>query len=99
MAVVLQHLLRDMSGNVHDRLIARAALSQVRDERVPVVVPTALNAGFLAEIVPGGLERRYRARWIIRARLAVWEHVPFGPEFAEAKPVPFGVRCKRIVEE
>ena len=87
-----------MPGDVHDRLIARAAFGQVRDERVPIVVPAALDAGFLAKIVPGGLERRYRARWIIRARLTVWEHIPFGPELAEPESIPFGVRCEGIVE-
>ncbi len=86
MAVVPQHLLREVSGDVHDHLIARPTLGQVRHERVPVVVPAALNAGFLTEVVPGGLECRYRARGIIRSRLAVREHIPLGrdPQFAPA---------------
>lgn len=44
-AVVLEHLFRDMAGDVHDGLIASAALGQLGDEGVPVVVPPSLYAG------------------------------------------------------
>jgi hypothetical protein len=39
MAVVLEHVLGDVASDVHDGLIACAALSEVRDERVPMVMP------------------------------------------------------------
>ncbi len=55
-------------------------------------MPAALDTGFLPKVMPGGFERRYRTR------LAVGEHVPLGPELAEAKPVAFGVRRKGIKE-
>jgi hypothetical protein len=46
---MLQHLLRDVTGNVHDRLIARAALGKLSDEGAPVVMPLPIS---------GCLERR-----------------------------------------
>ena len=34
MAVMLEHLARDVAGDVHDRLIARAAFGEFSDEGV-----------------------------------------------------------------
>jgi len=53
---MLQHLLRDITGNVHNGLIARAALGKLCDERVPVVVP-AFDARDGANVGPDRLER------------------------------------------
>ena len=43
MAIVLQHLFGDVARDVHDGLIARAALGQLGDERVPVVMKASLH--------------------------------------------------------
>jgi len=52
-AVVLEPLLGDVSGDVHDGLIASAAFRKVGDERVPVVVPAALSrAGLYLPLIP-----------------------------------------------
>jgi hypothetical protein len=40
---VLQHLFGDVARDVHDGLIARAALGQLGDERVPVVMKASLH--------------------------------------------------------
>jgi hypothetical protein len=51
-AVVLKHLFGDVSGDVHNGLIASTAFRKVGDERVPVVVPTAFHLGVIPNIVP-----------------------------------------------
>nr|WP_243648030.1 hypothetical protein [Acidipila rosea] len=63
---MLQHLLRDVASDVHDRLVACAALGKLGDERVPVVMPAPLHARIRADIAPDGLERRDVARRVGR---------------------------------
>jgi hypothetical protein len=54
-AEVFEHLLRDVSGDIHNGLVTRTAFRQLRDERVPVVVPATGHAGIFADIAPGRL--------------------------------------------
>ncbi len=75
MAVVLEHLLRDVAGNVHDGLIACATLGKVGNQRVPVVVPTAFHLGISAHVVPCGLERGDGTRGITWTRLSEGEDI------------------------
>ncbi len=53
--VVLEHLFGNVSGYVHDGLIASAAFRKIGNERVPVVVPAAFQAGLagLRRVGPG----------------------------------------------
>ena len=46
MGVVLQHLLRDVSGNVPDGCVTRATLRKVGNQRVPVVMPPPFHLRF-----------------------------------------------------
>ena len=84
-AVVLQHLFRDVPGDVHDRLIAGAALGEFGDEGVPVVVPAALHSCFLFDVFPASLQRGDRTSRIerpllpdLRFRDPAWENVHSG---------------------
>jgi hypothetical protein len=52
---VLEHLLGNVSGDVHDGLIASSAFRKVGNERVSVVVPTAFHLGVFPNAVPGRL--------------------------------------------
>lgn len=88
MAVVAEHTLRDMAGNVHDGLIAGAAFREVRDEGVAIVVPPAGHLGVLPDIAPGRLESSDRPRRIAGAGLAKGKHVPFRTSFAKLFTVP-----------
>lgn len=56
MAVLLQHLLGDMSSDVLDRLTSGAALGEFGNQRVPVVVPASLRAGIGADLGPDCFE-------------------------------------------
>ena len=41
-----------MTGDVHDRLIARAALGELGDQRVPIIVPATADFGLFAQVAP-----------------------------------------------
>jgi hypothetical protein len=86
-----EHLLRDMAGNVHDRLVARAALRQFGNERVPVVVPAAFHLGFFAHHRPGRLECRDVLRGISRLRLPERKDIPLRLNRPELLLVPLDV--------
>jgi hypothetical protein len=58
--VVFEHLLGDVAGNIHDGLVAGAALRELCDERMPVVVPTPGDLGIIPNVRPGSLERSDR---------------------------------------
>ena len=49
-AVVFEHLFGDVSGDVHNGLIASTAFRKVGNESVPVVVPTAFHFGIFPNI-------------------------------------------------
>lgn len=51
---MLEHLLRDVAGNVHDRLVACSALGKFGDDSVAIVMPAPLYARVRANI---GLDR------------------------------------------
>ena len=91
MAIVAEHALRDMASNVHDRLIAGAAFRQVRNEGVPIVVPSAGHFGVLPDIAPGCLESGDRPGRIARAGLAKRKDVPFRASSVKLSSVPGGV--------
>jgi hypothetical protein len=44
-AVPAEHLPAHVAGDLHDRLVAGARLRKLRDQRVPVIVPAAADAG------------------------------------------------------
>ncbi len=97
-AVVLEHLLGNVSGDVHDGLIARAAFRKIGDERVPVIVPAAFHLGVRAHIVPCRLEGGDRARRVTRTRLSEGKDIPLGAGLSELLPVPHGVVGKNLEE-
>jgi hypothetical protein len=84
---VLQHLLRDVAGYVHDGLISRSALCQVGDEGVPVIVPSPANARFGPYIIPGRLQGCDRRRRIARARFSECENKPLASLVAKLRSV------------
>lgn len=43
---------RDVPGDAQDHLVARARLRELRDQRVPVIVPPPDNFRFLAHLRP-----------------------------------------------
>lgn len=57
MRVPREHLPRDVTRNLHDRLVAGAILGEFGDQRVPIVLPATGDARFPADVVPGGLQR------------------------------------------
>src|SRR5437667_8111 len=52
MRVMLEHSLGHVTGNVPDGLLPGAALGQVGDQSMSVVVPPAAHARFLADVAP-----------------------------------------------
>ena len=78
-AVMPEHLLRDVSGDVHDGL------------GVPVIVPAALNPGFFAQVAPCGFQGSHGPRGIVRVGLAEWKNVPVWSQFAESELIPVRV--------
>ena len=97
-AVVLEHLLGNVSGDVHDGLIACAAFSEVGNERVPVVVPTAFHLGIGTHVVPCRLERSNGARGVTRTRLSEGKDIPIDAGFSKLLPVPNGILGKNLEE-
>jgi hypothetical protein len=47
-----KHLARNVTGNRHDRLVARAAFRQLGDQRVPIVMPPPLHSAAIAPTGP-----------------------------------------------
>jgi hypothetical protein len=90
-AVMPEHAFGDVTGDVHDGLIAGPTFRKIRDERVAIVVPSASDLGILADVVPGRLEGGNGPGRIARAGLPKGEDVPFGASFAELLPVPDGI--------
>jgi hypothetical protein len=97
-AVVLEHLLGNVPSDVHDGLIACAAFGEVGNQRVPVVVPTALHLGIGAHIVPCRLEGGDRARRVTWTRLSEGKDIPLGSGLSELLPVPCGIVGKNLEE-
>src|ERR1035437_201947 len=56
MGVVLQHLLRDVSGNVPDGFVTRAAFGTVGNQGVPVIVPPPRHLRSCVHLVPRTLK-------------------------------------------
>jgi hypothetical protein len=88
MAVVTEHPFRDMTGNVHDGLVAGTAFRQVRNERVAIVVPPAGDHCFLPDILPGRLEGGDGSRRIAGAGLPKGEQIPLWASFSEFLSIP-----------
>jgi hypothetical protein len=59
MKIVPQDLLRDVTDDLPDRLLPSSALSQLRDERVTMVVPPACDLRILSNVLPRRLEGRH----------------------------------------
>jgi hypothetical protein len=55
-AVMFEHLFRHVAGDVHDGLVASAALSQIGDQSMAVVVPASFDLGIFADVVPSCFE-------------------------------------------
>jgi hypothetical protein len=97
-AVVLEHLLGNVSGDVHDGLIARAAFRKVGNERVPVVVPTAFNLGIRAHVIPRRLEGGDRAGRVTWTRFPERKDVPLGARLSELLLIPVGILGEDLQE-
>ena len=95
MAVVFEHLLRDVSGDIHNGLVTRTAFRQLRDERVPVVVPATGNVGIVADIAPGRLQRRDGTCGIAGPRFSEREDVPLRSNLPKSVRVPCNVLRQR----
>src|ERR1035437_2122725 len=80
-------IIGSQPGDAHDHLVARARLSELRDQRVAVIVPPALNPGLLADLDPRRLERCDRTRRIFGERRPEGEHKPLRPAFPEPADV------------
>ena len=90
-AVVTKHLAVDVTGNLHDGLVAGAAFGKFRNEGVPVIVPAACHLRILARGLPRRLERGNVPRGIGRHRPAPGEDVPLLPDFTESLAIPCAV--------
>ena len=90
-AIVLEHLLGDVPGDVHDGLVARATFRKVGNQRMPVVVPAAFHLGLLAHVVPCRLEGGDGARGVARTRFPEGKDVPLGASLSEFLLVPRGI--------
>src|ERR1035437_1035067 len=97
-----KHCARDVPGNAHDHLVARARLRKLRDQRVPIVVPPPDDLSFVADLGPSCPQRRNGAGGIIRLPLPSGENVPLRLALTEPPDVPRGVRLQgdhdRIVQ-
>ena len=91
MAIVLEHLPRHMTGNVHDGLVAGPALGEFRDQCMPRIVEPAGHACAFLRVFPCGLNRRDRARWVQVVRSTEWEEIPIWFDLPEAKRIPMGM--------
>jgi hypothetical protein len=52
---MLQHLARDMTGDIHDGPIAGAAFGEFRDQGVPRIMKSSLDARAVPGVDPAGL--------------------------------------------
>jgi len=77
-AVVLEHVPRDVSGDIHDRLLSSAALRKISDERMTVIVPAARHLGVPSHRIPCRLEGCDGTRRIAWSGLAKGEEIPLG---------------------
>ena len=84
-AVVLQHLFRDVPRDVHDRLVANSRLAKLGYEGVAGVMQAALHSCFLFDVFPASLQRGDRTSRIerpllpdLRFRDPAWENVHSG---------------------
>ena len=93
-----KHLAVDVSGNLHDGLVAGAAFGKFRNEGVPVVVPAARHLRILARGLPRRLERGNVPRGIGRHRPAPGEDVPLLPDFTESLAIPCAVFYERLID-
>lgn len=87
-----------MPGDLHNRFIPSSALSKLRDQRMSIIVPTALYLGILPDSVPSGLQSRHMPSWIRRLRPAKGEDVPLRLYLAEFLLVPGAMVRKGIVQ-
>ena len=76
MAVVLEHVARDVSRDVHDGLLTSAALCKIGDERMSVIVPAARHLGVPPHRIPSSLERCHGSRGVARSGFAKGEEIP-----------------------
>ncbi|MGD0734703.1 MAG: hypothetical protein ABR976_06130 [Terracidiphilus sp.] len=95
---MFEHLLGDVTGNIHDGLIAGTALGKIGNQRVPVVVPAALHLGILAHIIPCRLKRGDRACRIARTRFPEWENIPLGVGHSELLAIPLTILGEDLQE-
>lgn len=93
-----KHLAIDVSGDLHDRLVAGPAFGKFRDEGVPVVVPASPYLCVLAHGLPRRLERGNVPCGIGRHRPAPREDVPLLPDLTESLAVPGAVFDERFVD-
>jgi hypothetical protein len=77
-AVVLEHIARDVAGDIHNRLLTSSALRKIGDESVTVIVPTTRHLGVPPHSVPSRLERCHRSRGVAGPRLTEGEEIPLG---------------------
>ena len=93
---MLEHLFRDVDGHVPDRLVrGLAALGEIGNERVAVVVPPAGHSRFLLNRSPNRFEAGPRSRRVGRLRLPEGKHVPLRPRLPELVQIPLGMRYER----
>jgi hypothetical protein len=77
-AVVLEHVARDVSRDIHDRLLTSAALCKIGDERMTMVVPAARHLGVPSHRIPSRLEGCHGARRVAWPGFAEGEEIPLG---------------------
>jgi len=75
-------------GDIHNGLIASAALGEFGDQRMPGIVEAAAHARALPSVSPCRLERSYRPCWVKLVRPTEWEQVPVRLNSTEADVVP-----------
>jgi len=76
MEVVPQNFLRYVANDLPDSFLSSSGFGELRNERVPMIVPAAGHLRVLPDILPGGLERRDWTGGITGTRFAEWEDVP-----------------------
>jgi len=76
MEVVPQDFLRYVANDLPDGFLSGSGFRELRNERVPMIVPAAGHLRVLPDILPGGLERRDWPGGITGTRFAEWEDVP-----------------------
>src|SRR5262249_27634634 len=96
--VPAEHLAGDVACDVHDRLVPGSTLSQLRDESVASVMPTALHPCTLPQVAPRCFEAGDVLVGIKGALLACfwpcsspWKQIPSRLHSAKPLCVPVGV--------